>query len=296
MKLAILFWFYKEPQICKNRLQLLRRYNPNTPIYGLYGGDIKDIDTYKSVLSEYLDDFYAFTQNKDSNWKWLLGDLLITDWYSQRGQSLSWDTIVIVQWDMLVFGAVDQIFSMLVQDQILLSGLVPIKEVEEEWSWTSSKKPERRKLYLEFLDYVRNKYLYNREPFCCGFIVVCLPRKFMEKYSEIEQPELGFLEYKVPIYAQIFEVPFCTNHPFQLTWKDPSSAKNRKILNAERYDINLTTMVQSLIDSKGARIFHPYRKIFPTSKKQGLYIFLILFQEIKEWLIDSAKRIRYGGK
>jgi len=35
MKLAILFWFYKEPEICQNRLELLRQNNPTISIYGL---------------------------------------------------------------------------------------------------------------------------------------------------------------------------------------------------------------------------------------------------------------------
>jgi adenine-specific DNA methylase len=137
MKLAILFWFYKEPQVCKNHLELLRRYNPTVPIYGLYGDELGEVHTYKSVLSKYLDDFYAFTQDKSSSWKWHLGDLLITDWYLERGQHLTWDTIFVVQWDMLVFGPVNELFSMLKEDQILLSGLRPIKEVEKIWSWTS---------------------------------------------------------------------------------------------------------------------------------------------------------------
>jgi hypothetical protein len=41
MNLAILFWFYKEPEICRNRLKLLKVKNPNTQIFGLYGGPDK---------------------------------------------------------------------------------------------------------------------------------------------------------------------------------------------------------------------------------------------------------------
>ena len=132
MKLAILFWFYREPKTCENHLKMLRKYNPDTPIYGLYGGNLEEADNYRQVLNNYLDDFYIFSQNKDSNWKWHLGDLLITDWYRERGKDLSWDTIIIVQWDMLVFGSVDHLFSMLKADQILLSGLRPIQEVEND--------------------------------------------------------------------------------------------------------------------------------------------------------------------
>ena len=35
MNLAILFWFYKEPEVCENRLQLLKKYNPDLKILGL---------------------------------------------------------------------------------------------------------------------------------------------------------------------------------------------------------------------------------------------------------------------
>lgn len=137
MKLAILFWFYKEPEICLNRLELLRKNNSDIPIYGLYGGSLKTVNQYRSLLEPYLDDFYVFTANEDPLWKWLQGDLMIVDWYRKRGKDLVWDTIVIVQWDMLVLDSVEHLFSTLEKDQILLSGLRPIKEVENNWQWVA---------------------------------------------------------------------------------------------------------------------------------------------------------------
>lgn len=298
MKLAILFWFYKEPDICKNHLELLRRYNPTVPIYGLYGGNLDEIDIFKSSLDRYLDDFYVFTQNKSSSWKWHLGDLLITDWYSQRGKHLAWDTIIIVQWDMLVFGSVQELFSMLQKEQILLSGLRPIKEIEEKWSWTSTSLiPELRDQYLNFLDSVKEKYSYSQEPLCCLFIVVCFPRSFLAKYSEIEQPELGFLEYRVPIYAQIFGTPFCVNHPFQAWWPgDSTTSKNKETLNAKRHDVSLIAILRNLLDSNGAKVFHPYRKTFPLNINQWWWIIPIFFQERRERFVETIKRIRYQKK
>jgi hypothetical protein len=295
MKLAILFWFYKEPQICKNHLELIRRYNAITPIYVLYGGELEDADKYKLILGEYLDDFYVFTQNKSSSWKWHLGDLLITDWYSQRGKDLLWDTIIIIQWDMLIFGSVHELFSMLKKDSILLSGLVPIKKIENRWTWTSTSiAPEIREQYLNFLNYVKQKYSYAQEPLGCVFIVVCFPRSFLEKYASVEQPELGFLEYRVPIYAQIFETPFCVDHPFQIAGSgDSTTSKNEETLNAKRFDISLITIFKHLIDRNGARVFHPYRKVFPLKRSQWLWIFPILWQEWIDGLTNTIKRIRY---
>ena len=46
MELAILFWFYKEPEICLNRLKILKKYNPDLKIFGLFGGDIKEEKNY----------------------------------------------------------------------------------------------------------------------------------------------------------------------------------------------------------------------------------------------------------
>ena len=304
MKLAILFWFYKEPEICKNRLEILRQNNPTVPIYGLYGGDLHLINEYKSFLGLYLDDFYAFTENKDAYWKWIQGDLMITHWYQERGKHLSWDTIVIIQWDMLVFGAIDQLFSMLKPDQMLLSGLRPIKEVENDWSWLTPKIPERRNQYLTFLEHVRKMYGYNQDPLGCLFIVVCFPRIFLEQYSKIEKPELGFLEYRIPIYAQIFGISFCENHSFQGWWvdSDPIFGEKNPIrrawnslylklapnpLNPAKREISIIPIYRHLRTEEGARIFHPYEQLFPITKQQWLNSLFREFKRDLNWLVQK---------
>jgi hypothetical protein len=301
MKLAILFWFYKEPDICQNRLEIIRKYNPTTPIYGVYGGDLATVDQYKSQLGQYLDDFYTFTEDKDSLWKWLQGDLMLTHWYRERGKFLSWDTVAIVQWDMLVFGAIEQLFSMLKPDTILLSGLRPISEVKNDWLWVTPKIPAHQHQYVEFLEYVGKTYDYQQDPLGCIFIVACLPRIFLEPYSQIEQPELGFLEYRIPIYAQIFGIPFCENHPFQAWWVDAdplfhannlfqrtSNSLNRRFnpnpLNPTRTDISLIPIWRHLNTQTGARIFHPYQHIFPMKRQHWPSSLLGELRRDLEWL------------
>jgi hypothetical protein len=301
MKLAILFWFYKEPDICQNRLEIIRRYNPTTPIYGVYGGDLATVDQYKSQLGEYLDDFYTFTEDKDSLWKWLQGDLMLTHWYRERGKFLSWDTVAIFQWDMLVFGAIEQLFSMLKPDTILLSGLRPISEVKNDWLWVTPKIPAHQHQYVEFLEYVGKTYDYQQDPLGCIFIVACLPRIFLEPYAQIEQPELGFLEYRIPIYAQIFGIPFCENHPFQAWWVDAdplfhannlfqrtSNSLNRRFnpnpLNPTRTDISLIPIWRHLNTQTGARIFHPYQHIFPMKRQHWPSSLLGELRRDLEWL------------
>ena len=270
-KLAVLFWFYKEPHICENRLKLLRKYNPDMPIYGLYGGDPQEASDYEQLLARYLDDFYVFGQERDSQWKWLHGDLVIADWYSRRGHQLSWDTIVVVQWDMVVYGPIQKVFSMLQRDQVLLSGLRPIDEVEQQWSWTSPDYPDRRAEYLRFLDRVQKHFDFDSRPLCCLFVVVCLSRGFLDQYSRIEQPELGFLEYRVPIYAQVFRVPFCTDHPFEPWWDGIDPFRRDLPLMAWQRRVDRRTMLGHLLNPWGARVFHPYRELAPIGPRQWIY-------------------------
>lgn len=309
MKLAILFWFYKEPEVCQNRLEILRQYNPQTPIYGLYGGDLAIADQYESALSPYLDDFYTFSEAKDSHWKWIQGDLMITQWYRDRGKDLPWDTIVIIQWDMLVFGVVEELFGMLQRDQILLSGLRPIKEVELDWLWTTPNVPEHQQRYAHFLEYMHKTYHYSKEPLACLFIVVCLPKAFLEKYSNVEQPELGFIEYRIPMYAQIFNTSFCNDHPYEGWWvdvdpifkvKNPfmrlinafSLRLNPNPLNPAKREISLIPIYYHLNHLKGARIFHPYEQIFPLARTQRLKALLNEFQRDIRWFIRKLLKKR----
>ncbi|MBF2028652.1 MAG: hypothetical protein IGS48_18120 [Oscillatoriales cyanobacterium C42_A2020_001] len=307
MKLAILFWFYKEPEVCKNRLELLRRHNPTVPIYGLYGGDPAVADQYQSCLGQYLDDFYVFREEKDALWKWLQGDLMITHWYRERGKYLDWDTIAIAQWDMLMFGAIEQLFPTLKPDQILLSGLRPIKEVENDWEWVSPKVPERRQRYLEFLEYVTQIYDYKNDPLGCLFIVVCFPKVFLEQYSAIAEPELGFIEYRIPIYAQIFGVPFCQDHGFNAWWVDVDpvfQVKNplqRAVnslrlkldpnpLNPAKREISLIPIYRHLSTKIGARIFHPYEHVFPTTGSQWVRALYAELRQDLSWLTQKIAK------
>jgi hypothetical protein len=310
MKLAILFWFYKEPEVCTNRLEILRQYNPKVSIYGLYGGDLRSADEFQSACGKYLDDFYIFSENKDAYWKWIQGDLMITQWYLERGKDLVWDSIIIVQWDMLVFGAVEELFSMLKQDQILLSGLRPVSEVENDWQWVSPKNQEFRKQYLNFLDYVQKSYDYAKNPLGCLFIVVVFPRGFLDKYSRIENPELGFLEYRIPIYAQIFGMDFCKNHSFNAWWVDIDKAflekspvkrawnslnlrLNPNPLNPAKREISLIPIFRHLNTKLGARVFHPYEQIFPATNQQCLSSILNEFEKDLNWFGKKISAFKF---
>lgn len=271
MRLAILFWCYKRPEICVDRLRLLRRFNPDAPIFCLFGGDTGQADLYRRRLGPYVDDFYVFRQGPPEGsdellarfrgglwWKYVYGDLLLAAWYRDRGHDLAWDTVVVAQWDMLIYGPIERTFGALRPGQILLSGLRPVTEVEHSWGWVGAGEPAAESMYDEFLEHVRQRYGYRGEPLCCVAVVLALPREFLRRFASIERPELGFLEYRLPIYAQIFGIPFCTDHPFQPWWGAVERYRASSTLRARPREIWLLTILYHLLRRDGARVFHPY--------------------------------------
>lgn len=257
MNLAILFWFYKEPKICENRLKLIKKYNLNLKVYGLFGGKISEAEVYQEKLGNYLDDFYTFNLDRDLDWKWINGDLMILDWYDKRGRNLNWDSIAVVQWDTLIFDFLLKQFSGMKKDQIYLSGLREInKEVESKWDWIQPNGKERQN-YLKFLEYVEKNYGYtDKPPLCSLFIFQIFPRIFFERYLKVENREVGMLEYKIPIYAKIFNISFFEKK-FGVHWGD-----DIKPLNAIPEEIPKEYINKQLEKKDGWRIFHPYYKIW----------------------------------
>jgi len=261
MELAILFWFYKEPNVCENRLQLLRRYNPTLKIFGLFGGQASEISTYQSQLGTYLDDFYAspFGDHKTQYnlpWKWVNGDLMLLDWYNARGKKLIWDSSVVIQWDNIVFDSLLDQFPGIKKDEIYFFGLTEIDSfMEKSWGWISGARlPE----YSEFLKYVKEQYGYHDKPLVCFFALEVFPKIFFEHYLMVDNRELGAIEYRVPTYAKIFGVPFYERDLGQ----DIGIGMNMNGPIRYQQAVNESFIKDELLKKNGWRIFHPYSKLW----------------------------------
>lgn len=267
MKLALLFWFYKEFRICRGRLRLLRRLNPGVAIFGLYGGPVGDAENARRRLGPLLDDFYAYAGEEDAPWKWRHGDLLVAAWHRHRGHALAWDTVVLVQWDMLLLRPVSELLAKLTPGEALFSGFRPAAEVSAWWGWLKGEDPEKRADRDRFVAFLREQQGYTGELWCCLFIVVCLPRRLLDLYLASGPPEAGFLEYKLPTLAVCWGVPVCRSHPFEPWWaSNPAThhaPRAARILNAVGDELDLRTALEEVASNRGPGILHPYRSRFP---------------------------------
>ena len=285
MQLAIVFWFYRDVAVCTNRVRLLRRRNPDVPVFGLYGGPLGEFEVFRSAVGSMVDDLWAFPEDREPAWKWRNGDLVLTRWFVDRGASLGWESIFVAQWDMVVGAPLSRVLPPMAGGDMLLSGLRPVSEVETWWRWT--RWSETQEEYQSFVAHVERHFGQVPEPLCCQFLGAVLPRSFLERYSQVEEPELGFLEYKLPIYAQAFGIHLLPDTCFRPFWaEEPRSSAPRRseqLLHAWPTPLRLPVIVAHMRRPGGARIFHPYHGIYPHDLRS--------LREMWSWRRDGQRRV-----
>ena len=213
-------------------------------------------------LEPFLDDFFVSSFcDRAPEFKWIHGDVMILDWYEKNGARLDWDSIAIVQWDMLVFDSIKSIFPDIKKDQIFLSGLRRIdSELENRWYWTSPANIKESKDYHSFKEYVRTEYNYEADTLpCCLFIFQILPRVFFISWLNVSNKYLGMLEYKIPTYAEIFSID-TYNKDVGVLWSDRKEDIRKLPMNAIPEEIEEAYIREELSKKNGYRMFHPYFK------------------------------------
>lgn len=257
--LALLYWFYKEPEVTKNHLELIRKHNPSRKIYGLFGGDPSEADKYNDLLGDQLDDFWVYpgTYGADTRTKWIHGDLMILDWYEKHGYSLEWDSIAIVQWDILLFDDIARITPGIQKDQVFFSGYRELdSELENHWSWTKPDSKHRQD-YENFCEFIAIKYSYKPPLKSCLYIYEVLTRSFFDGYHAVPDKKIGMLEYKNPTLANIFGLDIY-EHDIGVCWLRTKQEIYTSPLNAMSIEIEKSYITSELTKPDGWRLFHPY--------------------------------------
>jgi len=267
---ALLFWFYRDLPVCRNRLEGLRKNNPHTPIFGLYGGDPDDAGRFRDALGPHLDDFWAFDVRAPSKWKWRHGDLMLAAWYEGRGRDLEWDHVFVVQWDMLVLEPIESLLPALAPDEILLSGVTPVAAHKGRWVWAEG---GHEAAYRGFLDMIQEQY-GAVEPLSCLFVIACLPRRLLAAYAELPDAEVGYIEYRLPTLASAVGLRLVNDERVDASQGPGENARaagrRQSLLNGTKRAIRLPTILVEMTRKDGARLFHPYFGLFPSSPAWAL--------------------------
>ena len=205
----VLFWFYKELPLCIERIKHFKRLNPNTLVYGLYGGQTPKIGELDEI-AKYLEHLYIFDKQKSTQWKWMSGDQMLIEWYRQIGFQFDWQKVFILQWDLSMYQPLSFFIGDVKDNQYVIPGIRDIENVKSWWAWYEESKID------DFRNYLNSSMNYDGPVFCSLFICALLPRQFFEYFLSREYSEKYFLEYKIPTILNALGY-----QPFEAKWLKP---------------------------------------------------------------------------
>jgi hypothetical protein len=249
-----LFRYHNNLDGCTNRLELFKKLNPSIPVYGLYGGKEEDFPEFSGALRPYFEDNYCI-QDKPDIWKWKNGDLAFREWYINLGQSIDFDVVHILEWDLIMFEPLDVLYQHVPGNGLGISGLLPLRDIEDRWFWTRN--ADQKNEWKELLEHVAAKHGYNDIPLASVAPGLTMPKKFLKEYAKEEIPDLVHDELRIPLFAQAFGFEIHDTGFFKKWF----SKKEWKYFNCNDFPILEKRIKKQLRGKKGRRVFHPFREI-----------------------------------
>jgi hypothetical protein len=250
---VVLFWFYKEISLCHERVKHFKKLNPNTLIYGLYGGQPPQNGELDDITGD-LEHLYIFEEQRSAHWKWMCGDQMLVDWYRNVGFTFTWQRIFILQWDLVMYQPLDYFIGDVKDNQYAIPGVRDIEKVKTWWAWYEENKIEG------FRKQLANTMHYDGPVLCSLFICALLPRQFFEYFVEREYSETYFLEYKIPTVLnalgyEAFDAPWLKPYWAEELLKKYVSVENRCLI-AVGHSIPKEVVKDNLLKNRNM-IFHP---------------------------------------
>ncbi|MCG8699623.1 MAG: hypothetical protein MI922_16330 [Bacteroidales bacterium] len=264
MKRIILFRYHKDFELIKQRVKLIRLINPEVSVHGLYGGEI-NADGLSELENDCLDSNYTLTET-DSEKKWMHADVQYIEWYKKHGQDLEFDWLHVVEWDLLMLDRIENLYPLLMADEVPCTGLIELKEIEKTWYW--GRNEMRRQELDKLVKYFNNNLPNDFKLYGMLGPGVTFSRYVMQKLSELEFPVTDINEeLRIPVLIQMISCKL-TDTKFYRKW---FSSSEEKIFNATGKDIKLKTIEKELKKKGGRRVFHPYRDYIDADNLYKLY-------------------------
>lgn len=264
MRLAILFRFHKDLDVCLDRLHLIRHLNPGVPIWGLYGGPRANAAAVQQRIEPLLDHFAAI-ESDDVGWKWLHQDLAVRDWFVKHGHRLAFDYLCDYEYDLLLATP----FARLVPSTpnvVALTGLAKLSDVRSTWYWTSVD-PHRRH-FEQYVAHLAHRYGIAQPTYVSQGPFPFLPRAFLERLVDVEYPSCVIrklpseITYPAVAEAVGFDVIDTGFHP---AWTSSIPGVPACCLfHCETAPLVTFTQIEAeLCKHQGRRAFHPVKEKVP---------------------------------
>lgn len=249
---AALLQFHDDFEVCRDRVETLRAFNPGLAVHGLFGGPHDAAAEAEARLGPSLDSFLALG-GSPARWK-KYTDLAVREWYRQAGERLPFDMLHVIQWDLLLCDSLDALYATIPADALGLTGLTPLAAIADRWHWTRCE-PARSESE-RFLAWGRDRFALDGVPLACLGPGYCLPREFLSRFADLEVPELGHDELRLPLLGQALGFRLADTG-FYPAWFD---ARTEELFNANGDALDPGRILEELGRPGGRRAFHPCRQ------------------------------------
>jgi hypothetical protein len=262
MGAAILFRFYTDIKLCRERLKLIRHLNPTLPLFGLYGGPREELVHTQKTLATVLDDIWLIP-TADAKWKWLHEDLSVREWFRQHGCKLDFDCIYDHEYDLLLMRPWDLLVPEVKGRAVALSGLKRLGDVRERWYWTSVEPFAGQ--FEKYVRFMRRRYGLELQTNVSQGPFPVLSRQFLEAMCTAVYPDEVFrqivCEISYPGMAEAlgFAVVDTGLHP-GWTAAIPSIPASKLFHCGKTPLVELEQIAEELNKPDGRRAFHPVKE------------------------------------
>jgi hypothetical protein len=257
-ELAIVFRYHRNGELCRNRLELLRRLNPATPIHGIFGGEPSEFADFTSELGPLLASNYC-VRNPSPRWKWINGDRILQSWFREEGHRHKFAGIVLTEWDLLILAPLAEVYRPVPSDALGLTGLTDLDAAGIAWNWTDAKfdREIRGSPRLDFWR-LRRALGPGIRRLAINLGGSYLPREFLAQYTGLKLLAAGNDEVRVVCYAQAMGFRLVNNGILRrIDCRD-----DLRYFNANKQPIALTD-IQEALRHKSRTVFHPFHAPYP---------------------------------
>jgi len=252
MNRAILFRFHTNPEVCISQLRLLKKLNPDTPIYGLG----EDIDRIEDLYNAGLESVHVIDDETD-DWKWRNGDLAAAKWFTEYGHTKEFDVLHLIEWDLLLTKPLDELYSHIPEDGVAMTGAVPIENaIEYDWGWATGEHESEYNQLIQFAEDTIGETGTHKAGLFPG---ATFPREFLQQYSSLDIPILCNDEVRIGVLSEalgytVYDTGWYIHGCGPIDDVSP-------VFNCVGESIDLDTVYEQQHDA-----YHPVREPFDSSK------------------------------
>jgi hypothetical protein len=268
---AILYVFYGSPLTCAGRLKVYRELNPEIALYGICTAGIKWTRRFRAV-EEQLDDLW-YLPDHDGKWCWNNLDKVVCHWFLERGRSLNFAKILVVDWDLLLLEPAEKWLAQVDDNEVKFIHVWENFRPEENY-WTSDKCPE----FAEFKTKIAFRQPEGLRLFSAFlFAYACSKESFFAFAASIlEFP--GYCEYRLPTIMFSAGLKLSGFNRTD-TWE--------RFANVCGISIPRTVIRREMESRKGFRMFHPVYEPYHNPKLDRSLS--AIFRDISWWKTISRK-------